>query len=75
MTKQPVYALVVAKGGPKLEKAKPAEPEPPVDPTKPPPRTIAVPTLQGGVKASQTANGISLEMPDGEITGKGEYYV
>ncbi len=67
---QPVYALVVAKGGPKLEKAKPAEPEPPADPTKPPPMTIAMPTLQGGVKAVRTENGISLEMPDGEISGK-----
>ena len=67
---QQVYALVVAKGGPKLTPAKPAEPEAPADPTKPPPQSIAVPTLQGGVKAVRTADGISLEMPDGEITGK-----
>jgi uncharacterized protein (TIGR03435 family) len=67
---QSVYALVVAKGGPKLEKAKPAEPEAPADPSKPPPMTMSMPTLQGGVKATRTANGISLEMPDGEITGK-----
>ena len=67
---QSVYALVVAKGGPKLEKAKPEEPDAPADPSKPPPMTMSVPTLQGGVKATRTAKGISLEMPDGEITGK-----
>jgi len=67
---QPVYALVVAKGGAKLKAAaapveQPASQEPPQRSD-----TISIPTIQGIVKLVGTAQGISMEMPDGEITGK-----
>ncbi len=73
---QPVYALVVAKGGPKLK-------ESPPDPSSPPPvaeapqpagkakpDSMSLPTAQGDVKLTRSAEGIIIEMPGAEISGK-----
>jgi uncharacterized protein (TIGR03435 family) len=70
---QPVYALVVAKGGPKLKESTPdpttpADPQPPTG--KPSADTVSMPTAQGNVKLTRTATGINIEMPGGEISGK-----
>jgi len=72
---QPVYALVVAKGAKLTESAPdPAPPPAPVDAPQPEskgrPESIAFPTAQGDVKLTRSGEGINLEMPGGEITGK-----
>ena len=77
---QPVYALVVAKGGPRLTESAPDPTPPPAASTgtadSPPtagngrPESIAFPTAQGDVKLTRSGEGINLEMPAGEITGK-----
>ncbi len=67
---QPVYALVVGPGGPSGIKMKESAPEPPPPPGAPKPMEIAAPTLQGDVKMTRSAAGISIEMPGGEIPGK-----
>jgi uncharacterized protein (TIGR03435 family) len=70
---QSVYALVIGPGGPNGIKMKESAPEPappPPTPDAPKPVEMSVPTLQGDVKLVRTAQGMSIEMPDGEITGK-----
>jgi uncharacterized protein (TIGR03435 family) len=72
---QPVYALVVAKGGIKMKESNP-EPETPSTPDAAPPTgkaatvSMSMPTAQGAVKVTRTAQGASIEMPGGEISGK-----
>jgi uncharacterized protein (TIGR03435 family) len=70
---QPVYALVVAKGGPKLKEAAP-QPVTVADTAAPSekagPVMMSLPTAQGDVKLTRTAQGMSIEMPGGEISGK-----
>lgn len=70
---QPVYALVVAQGGLKVKETAP-EPAP-VPPAAgsagaPKPAEMSIPTLQGDVRMVRTAQGASIEMPGGEISGK-----
>jgi uncharacterized protein (TIGR03435 family) len=72
---QSVYALVIAKGGPKLKESgtDPSTPQNdnvPAPTEKTPPLTMSMPTAQGDVKLTRTKDGASLEMPGGEITGK-----
>jgi len=74
---QQVYALVVAKGGPKLKEsamgpeasAAVKEDEPKPD-AKGQPQSIFMPTAQGDVKLTRSAEGMNIEMPGGEIAGK-----
>jgi uncharacterized protein (TIGR03435 family) len=69
---QSVYALMVAKGGPKLKESAPAPPtaaDAP-SPEKASTETFFMPTVQGDVKLTRGAQGISIEMPGGEISGK-----
>jgi uncharacterized protein (TIGR03435 family) len=70
---QPVYALVVGKGGPKMKESA-TEPTPAADAPaaaeKASGETISMPTAQGDVKLTRSATGISIEMPGGEISGK-----
>jgi uncharacterized protein (TIGR03435 family) len=72
---QPVYALMVAKGGIKMKDSDP-EPESPSLPDAAPPTgkaamlSMSMPTAQGDVKLTRTAQGASIEMPGGEISGK-----
>lgn len=68
---QSVYALVVAKDGPKMRVSAPdaGNDSPPPADDKPAPN-ITVPTLQGAVKMTRDAQGIVLEMPGKEIRGK-----
>ncbi len=67
---QPVYALVVAKGGPKLKESVP-DPTPPIAPASAPTvESMSIPTAEGDVKITVGAQGASIEMPGGEITGK-----
>jgi uncharacterized protein (TIGR03435 family) len=70
---QPVYALVVAKGGPKLKESAPdpASPSPAAEALeKAKPVSMALPTAQGDIKLTRSAEGISIEMPGAEISGK-----
>lgn len=67
---QSVYALIIAKGGPKLKisvagTARSASTD---SPSAQP--TMTMPTLQGNVRLVRSAQGGALEMPDGEIVGK-----
>jgi uncharacterized protein (TIGR03435 family) len=69
---QTIYALVVAKGGPNLKEAAPeTQPAPAAEP-KPDDKamTMSMPTAVGDVKLTRSAQGIGLEMPGGEISGK-----
>jgi len=66
---QPVYALVLAQGGLKMkESARESSPPPGADGPKPP--EMSMPTVQGDIKITRSAQGISVEMPGGEIIGK-----
>jgi uncharacterized protein (TIGR03435 family) len=67
---EPVYALVVAKAGAKLKQSTTAGVTPPNDDSPKPENTISIPTVQGIVKLVRGPQGVSMEMPDGEITGK-----
>jgi uncharacterized protein (TIGR03435 family) len=67
---QPVYALVVAKGGAKMKESSPESAPPPPAAGTPKEDSVAMPTALGDVKATRTAQGISIEMPGGEISGK-----
>src|ERR1700737_3541152 len=72
---QPVYALVVAKGGAKLkesaaEPAAAASDDAPKAAEKAVPTTMSLPTAPGDVKLTRTGQGMSVEMPGGEISGK-----
>jgi uncharacterized protein (TIGR03435 family) len=67
---QQVYALVVAPGGPKMKESAPEPPPPPPAPDAPKPMEMSMPTLQGDVKLTRTEQGINIEMPGGEISGK-----
>jgi uncharacterized protein (TIGR03435 family) len=70
---QPVYALVVANGGSKLKASVP-DPAPAVAPAPPAEKAVAdmvsMPTTQGDVKLTRKGDGVSIEMPGGEIRGK-----
>lgn len=68
---QPVYVLALAKGGPKLtvSTSEPA-PEPAAADANPKAAAISLPTPEGEVKMTRTAQGVSLEMPGGEINAK-----
>ena len=66
---EPVYGLMVAKGGAKLKQATTESVTPPDDSPKPG-ATISIPTVHGIVKLVRGPQGISMEMQDGEITGK-----
>jgi len=67
---QSVYALVVAPGGIKMKESAPEPPPPPPPAGTPAPRELSAPTVQGDVKLTVGPQGISIEMPDGEISGK-----
>ena len=70
---QSVYALEVGPGGPtgiKMKESAPEPPPPPLPPDAPKPQEMSVPTVQGDVKLVRGAQGISVEMPGGEISGK-----
>jgi uncharacterized protein (TIGR03435 family) len=73
---QAVYALVVAKGGPKLTESAPGPaptspaPGAPKPDEKAPELTMTMPTTQGDIKLTRSGQGISVEMPGGEIKGK-----
>jgi len=71
---QPVYALVVAKGGPKMKKSVPDSPPPAADVSKQIGEanadSMSMPTPQGDVRITRNGQGISLEMPGGEISGR-----
>ena len=67
---QPVYALVVGPGGPKMKESAPEPPLPPPAPGAPKPMEMSLPTAQGDVKLVRTAKGMSLEMPGGVISGR-----
>jgi uncharacterized protein (TIGR03435 family) len=64
---QPVYALVVAKGGPKMKESAP-DLAPPLE--KAPAPSMSMPTMQGDVKLTIGPQGPIIEMPGGEIPGK-----
>jgi uncharacterized protein (TIGR03435 family) len=65
---QPVFALVVSKGGPRLSvSASDPAPEAATTDSEPQAATMSVPTAEGEVKMIRTAHGIRLEMPGGEI--------
>jgi uncharacterized protein (TIGR03435 family) len=68
---QPVYALVVAKGGPKMKESAP-DTSPAADTAKPGEKvmSMSVPTSQGEVRLTRSAEGAYIEMPGGEIGGK-----
>lgn len=66
---QSVYALVVAKGGPKMEVSQPETATAPPAAAAPK-QEIPVPTLQGDMKLTRAVDGLSIEMPGGEIPGK-----
>jgi len=66
---QPVYALVLAQAGPKLKESSPVSlPSQGADGLKPP--EMSMPTIQGDIRITRTAQGINVEMPGGEISGK-----
>ncbi len=67
---QPVYALIVDAGGPKIKQSVPEQEPPPPAADAPKPVEMAVPTAQGDVKMVASKQGITLEMPGGEIPGK-----
>lgn len=67
---QSVYALVVAKDGPKMTQSEPDTREIPPGPDGKAAPSMSVPTLQGEVKITKGPQGIVLEMPGKEITGK-----
>ncbi len=67
---QPVYALVVSPGGIKMKESPPEPEPPPPPPGTPAPMEMSAPTLQGDVKMTRSAQGITLQMPEGEIKGK-----
>ena len=67
---QPVYALVVGKGGVKMKESSPESAPPPPAAGAPKPDSVLMPTAQGDVYAVRTGQGISIEMPGGEISGK-----
>jgi uncharacterized protein (TIGR03435 family) len=64
-----VYGLVVAKGGAKLKQSTTESVTSPNESPQPG-NIISVPTVLGIVKLVRGPRGISMEMPDGEITGK-----
>src|SRR5579864_1001235 len=68
---QPVYALVVAKGGPRMKESAP-DPAPAADAEKPGEKvmSMSIPTSQGEVRLTRSAQGGYIEMPGGEIGGK-----
>jgi uncharacterized protein (TIGR03435 family) len=68
---QPVYALVVARGGPKMKESD-AGPEDSVQsaPEQKRAASLSIPTIQGDVKVTGGPDGMVLEMPNGEIAGK-----
>jgi uncharacterized protein (TIGR03435 family) len=66
---QPVYALIVAKDGPKMEASAPDDTASAAADEKPA-STMSVPTLQGEVKITRGPQGIVLEMPGKEILAK-----
>ncbi|HVV43549.1 MAG TPA: TIGR03435 family protein [Bryobacteraceae bacterium] len=67
---QPVYALVVAKDGPKMTASQPDTSDVSTGPDGKPAMTMSVPTLQGAVTMTRSAKGILLEMPGKEIEGR-----
>jgi uncharacterized protein (TIGR03435 family) len=68
---QAVYALVVAKGGPKLKESPPDNPAPAPDPNAPPPKeekgAMNIQTSQGNlsVKQDSTGTGATIKGPNG----------
>ena len=65
---QPVYALVLAKDGPRMKVS--AQETAPVDPPPPTARLMmSVPTFEGQVRFLRTPQGVIVDMPDGEIPG------
>jgi uncharacterized protein (TIGR03435 family) len=64
---QPAYALVVARGGPKLKESPPDLAPVPEKADAP---SMSMPTMQGDVKLTLGPEGPSIEMPGDEITGK-----
>lgn len=67
---QNVYALVVGPGGIKMKESEPEPPAPSPAPGAPKPQEMSVPTLQGDVRLVRTENGVGIEMPGGEISGR-----
>ena len=67
---EPAYGLVVAKAGAKLKQSALEEAAPPTDDPPKPGNTISIPTVQGLVRLVRTPQGVSMDMPDGEISGK-----
>jgi len=67
---QPVYALVVEPGGIKMKASAPEPPPPALPPGAPKPVETSLLSLEGNVKIVRTAQGATVEMPDGEISGK-----
>ncbi len=67
---QPVYALVVGPAGIKMKESPPEPDPPPPPPGTPAPMEMSAPTLQGDVKMTRSAQGLTLQMPEGEIKGK-----
>jgi len=67
---QPVYALVVAKDGPKLTASEPDTTDVSTGADGKPAQTMSVPTLQGEVKMTRSPKGFLLEMPGKEIEGR-----
>jgi uncharacterized protein (TIGR03435 family) len=72
---QGVYALVVGKGGIKMKESAPEPASAPVTDATPAAEkaamvSMSMPTAQGDVKLTRTAQGASIEMPGGEINGK-----
>lgn len=67
---QSVYALVVAKDGPKMKQSEPDTSVIPPGPDGKEPPSMSIPTLQGEVKMTKGPQGIVLEMPGKEILAK-----
>ena len=70
---QSVYALIVGPGGPagiKMKESVAEPPPPPPAPDAPKPQEMSLPTLQGDVRMTRTAQGAAIDMPGGEIDGK-----
>jgi uncharacterized protein (TIGR03435 family) len=67
---QAVYALVVAKDGPKMKASEPDTADISTGPDGKPAMSMSLPTLEGAVQVTRTAKGFLLEMPGKEIEGR-----
>src|SRR3569833_216143 len=67
---QSVYALVVAKDGPKMTVSEPDATDVSTGPDGKPAQTLTLPTLQGEVRMTRSPKGFLLEMPGKEIEGR-----